>query len=206
MDPLAQARALCLSLESAGQKKECHPSVLEIMELPDLQGSRGTLLIAYSEQTANELHLKYPALQTFSVSAADPRSFHAILYAPDWRAHFAKYDCLIFADGLPDFSAAELAIQATNAHKVQVLPKSEELQGMISRLKPELDELREVYQRLKRGQTASFTNDPGKDLAVLMIFWQLGLLELDDSYNFRRLLPMQRIDPDQSPLYLALSR
>ena len=59
--------------------------------------------------------------------------------------------------------------------------------------------------QLRNGTIAGFTPDAGKDFIALVIFEQLGLVQLSEEGTFLRMLPMKRIDPAQSPLYTALT-
>jgi len=205
-DALVQARALisAAGAEPAAGAHDVH--IEEITELPSLEGTRGTLLIAYDEGTANRLHSMYPHLGTQVGGAPDPRSFHAIVFCPDFTSHFSRFSRLVFADGLPARYTAYQAGLACSAKEVLALPPSAPLKALLAAIAPTVEELRDVYRLLQAGQTLAFTNDLGKDLAALAIFAQLGLVELDGRGLFKRMLPFKRIDPAQSALYNALTQ
>jgi len=182
-------------------------TVEELMALPEeLHGTRGTLVVAYTAETANALHARYPHLLTHTGNAADPRSFHAIVFAPDWHKHFARYERVIFADGLPHERSGDLARQACGASEIFALPQSRELAEMLNALRPDLDGLRLAYQRLRAGEVSGISASVGKEIVALLVFEQLGLVELDEHGRFARLLPMQRVNPEHSFLYLALTK
>ena len=202
-DSLLEARALVSLLASPPEAPDA--ALRQITELPELPGHRGTLLLAHSHVTANALRQRYPGWQICFGQATDPRAFNAIVYAPDFSQHFAGYTRLVFADGLLDQADVSQAVRATGAQEVLVLPQSAALQDLLDRFTPDIDGLRAVYQQLKQGQTAGFTADSGKDFIALVIFQQLGLVQLDQEGDFLKLLPMKRIDPTESPLYNNLT-
>lgn len=203
-DAVLAARALIAACPAQPPVDGQMPVITQLEQLPALEGTRGCLLLAYSHQTANQLHQRYPDLACHTGQATDPRGFHAIVYAPDFSRHFAQFSTLVFADGLPGVYTANRASQATGAFQVQVLPPSPALRQLKSRLAPSLEELRQVYQALKQGQTLAFTNNLGKDLLALAIYQQLGLVELNEDGYFQSLLPFIRIAPQNSPLFCAL--
>ncbi|MGI6233640.1 MAG: single-stranded-DNA-specific exonuclease RecJ [Christensenellales bacterium] len=201
-DSLLQARAVKSALMT-GHLSDA--PIHHVAEMPAIQGNRGTLVIAYTHQAANALRKRFPDYQVCIGQASDPRAFNAILYAPDFSLHQAHYHTLMFADGLPFDAAAHQAILATKASEAYVLPKSKDLQALLDQLTPTLEELRSIYVQLRNGTIAGFTPDAGKDFIALVIFEQLGLVQLSEEGTFLRMLPMKRIDPAQSPLYTALT-
>ncbi len=205
-DPLLQARALISAAGGQAEDRDGQAQVEHITELPPLSGTRGTLLVAYDEQTANHLHRRYPHLGTQVGQASDPRGFHTIVFCPDFDSHFAQFSRLVFADGLPSMYTAYQAARACRAAQVLAMPQSAALRHALAAITPTLEELRLVYRGLRSGQTLAFTQDVGKDLAALAIFAQLGLVALNEQGLFDRLLPMKRVDPEKSPLYRALTQ
>lgn len=204
-DEAAQVRAVCAAIPDRADMQAA--TVEELMALPEeLHGTRGTLVVAYTAETANALHARYPHLLTHTGNAADPRSFHAIVFAPDWHKHFARYERVIFADGLPHERSGDLARQACGASEILTLPQSRELAEMLNALRPDLDGLRLAYQRLRAGEVSGISASVGKEIVALLVFEQLGLVELDEHGRFARLLPMQRVNPEHSFLYLALTK
>lgn len=202
----AQARAVCAAVPD-DDYSDTRITADELDALPEkLHGTRGTLLVAYMAKTANDLHARYPYLQTYTGNAADPRSFNAIVFAPDWRKRFARYERVIFADGLPFDHTAGLAGRACGAGVVQALPQSAELKEMLRTLRPDLDGLRRAYRCLRDGKVTGFAAGVGEEVVALLVFEQLGLVELDEHGRFARLLPMQRVNPEHSSLYLALTK
>ncbi len=199
-DLLLFTRSLISALEKEveGEQEEV------ISSLPMPEGTRGTLFIAFTAQAANDLHRRFPDLSTFTGAATDPRSFNAIVFAPDFNRYFAPSSKLVFADGLPSVYTKVLAQKATGAAQVLALPKSPAFTSLLSELAPDLDELREVYRQLKAGNIAGFLSNLGKELVCLKIYEQLGLVELHENGTFKSLLPMSRIHPEESPLYRAL--
>lgn len=202
-DSLLEARALS-SLLSVPEEGAPRVEPRHVQELPEFKSRRGSLLVAHSHETANALRRRFPDWQIVIGQATDPRAFNAIVYAPDFTRHFARFERLIFADGLPEKAALGQALIATQALEVLVLPESPALARQLQGLTPTVESLRAVYQQLRQGRTAAFTGDAGKDFLALMIFQQLGLVQLDGEGGFLKLLPMQRIDPSESPLYRAL--
>lgn len=196
-----QARAMITALGNGKGEGNLKP----LKTLPELKGTRGTLFVAYTAKTANDLHRQYPELQTFTGAAADPRSFAAIVYAPDFSLNFARFDRIIFSDGLPSVYTKTLAEKATGALSVDALPFSPEMTALFSDLTPSLDELRQVYRQLRKGARKDLLKHPGKELISLKIFEQLNLITLNESGGFQSLLPMIRITPQNSPLYRALT-
>lgn len=77
---------------------------------------------------------------------------------------------------------------------------------MLNALRPDLDGLRLAYQRLRAGEVSGISASVGKEIVALLVFEQLGLVELDEHGRFARLLPMQRVNPEHSFLYLALTK
>ena len=203
-DSLLEARAYASLLAEAAPEAVAPPRLVQTDSLPTLQGHRGNLLVAFSHETANALQARYPNAQICMGQATDPRAFNAIVYAPDFTRHFAGYQRLIFADGLPEGAHVAAALSATQAQEALVLPLSDAQRRLLSQFAPSLDALRAVYRRLRQGQTAAFTEDPGKDFIALMIFQQLGLVQLNQEGEFLRLLPLKKIEPANSPLYTAL--
>lgn len=206
-DALAQARAILAALTASPDPVQMDAgSVRQVEGIPQIEGSRGTLLVAYTAQTANELHARFPYWMVVTGNAADPRAFHAILYAPDWTAHFAGYHRLVFADGVPCEQAAMAALLKTGAREALCLTQSAALQSFLKALAPSLEELRGAFQALRSGRCAGLTDSPHKDLAALKILEQLGLVQLDAQGQFVSLKQSQRVDPENSPLYRALAR
>ena len=203
-DSLLEAKALS-SLLAGPTGDAPQAEVRQIAALPEVAGNRGTLVLAHSHHTANALRERFPDWQIGFGRAADPRSFNALVYAPDFSQHFAGYTRLVFADGLPDQADVSQAVRATGAQEVLVLPQSAALHDLLARLAPDVEGLRAVYQQLKQGKTAGFSADSGKDFIALVIFQQLGLVQLDQEGSFLKLLPMKRIDPTESPLYNNLT-
>lgn len=199
-DILLQARAVIAALEGGKGEGSLEP----LKGLPKPKGTRRTLFIAYTYQTANDLYRRYPMYQTFTSAATDPRSFNAIVYAPDFSRHFARYERIVFADGLPSVYTKALAQKATGAETVDALPFTEEMADLISGFTPALEEMRQVYRLLRDGAKKDLLSHPGKELVILKVFEQLGLVTLNDLGAFQSLLPMIRIEPDKSPLYRAL--
>ncbi len=200
-DVFVQTRAIISALEA--DLGEVRPVTLK--SIPEPEGTRGTLYLAYTAQMANELHRRFPEYQTFTGSATDPRSFNAIVFAPDFNQHFAKAERLVFADGLPSVYTKVLAEKATGASQVDVMPWSAELSALMHDVTPSLDELREVYRQLKGGSIAGLLSHPGKELVSLKIYEQLHLITLNELGTFSGLLPMTRIEPESSALYRALT-
>ncbi|NLX83115.1 MAG: single-stranded-DNA-specific exonuclease RecJ [Clostridiales bacterium] len=201
-DSLLQARAITSAL--MGDSLDAGV-VHQVTDIPEIGDKRGTLLIAYTHQTANALRQRFPDFQVCVSQATDPRAFNAIVYAPDVDLHFASFEQLIFADGLPNACSVHKALRKTGAKKAFVLPQSKALGDLMTQCTPSIEELRSIYVCLRNGTIAGFTQHPGKDFIALMIFEQLGLVQLDEEGNFRRMLPMKRIGPEQSPLYRKLT-
>lgn len=203
-DQLAQARAVCVALDHEKTFNNQSPQVQLITALPDQVPTRGTLLAAYTPQMANLLHQRYPQLQVHIGAATDPRAFSAIVYAPDWRRHFAPFERILFADGLLDVYTAQLSGEVCKARHVEAMPMTDDLKALLAELSLSLDRLRDIYLQLKNGQIANFTGHLGRDLAALNVLRQLGLVQLDENDYFKSLLPMVRIEPMESALYRHL--
>jgi len=202
-DSLLEARALASLLSVPPEAPDT--ALRQITELPELPGHRGTLVLAHSHVTANALRQRYPDWQICFGQATDPRAFNAIVYAPDFSRHIAGCKRLVFADGIPTNAAIHQAQKATGAEEILVMPPSEALKELLLRFTPELEGLRAVYRHLQQGKTAGFTGDRGKDFIALVIFQQLGLVQLNQEGDFLKLLPMKRIDPTESLLHNNLT-
>lgn len=202
-DRAAQARAVCAALGHGILVDGETPAASLEQSLPLPIGTRGSLYLAYTHQAANAAYQRLGSVSTFVGSAADPRSFNALVYAPDPSLPFAAYRRLVFVDGVPSKAAVSLLAQAAKASEAIALPSDAALSGLMESLRPDLQELRDAYKALRLGQPAH--PDPGKEMVYLAVFAQLGLVELDGRGRLVKLLPMKHIHPDQSPLYRAFT-
>jgi single-stranded-DNA-specific exonuclease len=201
--PGQEARALLRGLLASGDEKE---PVNRVMKPPEPKGSRGMLYAASCAQTANALHKAWPMLQTSLGLAADPRGFSAIVLAPDWTRPFARYDTVIFADGLFTKGEAALARKATGACRCDVLPESEALRSLFATLRLSLEDLRLAYVSLLQ-RAASVPNlHPNAFLAARLVLEELGLITLNGQDELQSIISVQKIDPDKSRLFRLLSK
>lgn len=178
------------------------PEAQPILELPKLSGFRGTLLVAHTEQGANALYQAFPHLNVFTQKVDDKRGFHAIVAAPDWSMPYARFDTLVFADGVVSKQEAAQAMKACQAQTAWQMPQSEGLQTMLKNLVPSKDDLRKAYVNLRSGLPLPF--EIGKNQACLMVLAELDLIKLDENLDFSAMIPMEPCEPEQSPLFLTL--
>ena len=201
--PGQEARALLWGLLASGDEKE---PAGRARKLPEPKDSRGMLYIAFCAQTANALHKAWPMLQTSRGHAADPRGFSAIVFAPDWTKPFARYDTVVFADGLLTKGEEALAKKAANAKKCVVLSRSEALRGLLMTMCLSLEDLRLAYVSLRERKS----NAPGLHhnafLAARLILHELGLITLNGQDELLSMNQLQKIDPEKSRLYRLLSK
>ncbi len=199
-----EAGAILRELARQAPESRIKPRVLDISRLPELAGSRGTLLIARCAQTVGALRREYPALQALTGNAPDPRGFHAIVYMPDWSLTFARYERVVLADGLLGGPEAAMVQNAAGAEEILVMPKSAAFSSLIDRLRLSVSDLRQAYVLLRDGAVSGLCGDPVRDLAAKMVLHQLDLISLDERFTFTGMKQSRRISPKESALFMAL--
>lgn len=203
-DQRLEAASLLLGLMSTAEEGSL-PKVSRRKKIPLPKGTRGTLMVAHLADTANLAQQTCPDLHIHMQHAADPRAFHCIVYAPDWQKPFAHFESLVFLDGAPRPGVLQAAIAATGATSVVALPDNPSINESLRSFVPAIDQLRQAYVSLRKGYTNLFPDQPGLELAALLILRQLNLIDLDDTLLFAGLLPMTQVDPEQSQLYRTLT-
>lgn len=197
------AKSLTKNLQAAATIRQ-EEKAAPLPSLPELTGFRGILLIAHTEDGANALYQAYPQLTVHIQKADDPRGFHAIVAAPDWSQPFTSFDTLVFADGLLHEQEVALAMKACQAKQAFQLPRSAQLHSLLSTIAPTREELRNAYISLRSGKPLCY--DRFKNQACLLILSELDLIKLDENLDFSVMIPMKPIDPESSPLFVALRR
>ncbi len=204
-DPLAESDAILRELLEGTGTEEKAQMIEYIRGVPEFSGTRGTLIAARCAKTANALYRRFPHVQTFTGNAYDQRGFHAIVCAPDWSLPFARFDRVVFADGLLCNGEAARAQKATGADELLAMPASEALGELLKALHLSVEDLRHAYVLLRQGQTANLCANPAAERTALMILNELGLIQLDDSLAFAGMRPARNISPQESALFRALS-
>lgn len=200
-----EAAALLLPLTMTEREPDL-PSVNRVQQAPPPVGTRGTLYLAYLAETANRFQSQYPELMLHTSYASDPRAFHCIVYAPDWQKPFASFERLVFLDGIPGENQAILAFEACNVKEIFALQDNPAIRERLLSYQLSVDELRQSYVRLRRGDVRLFPENIGKELAALLILRELNLISLDDTLLFAGMLPMTQVDPKRSVLFHTLSK
>lgn len=200
----AEAAVILRELTRQVPQPRTDPRVHDITRLPELAGSRGTLLVARCAQTASALHRQYPALQALTGNAPDPRGFHAIVYMPDWSLTFARYERVVLADGPLGSLEAAMVQNATGAQEILAMPKTAAFSSLMDRLHLSVSDLRQAYVLLRDGAVSGLCGDPVRDLAAKMVLHQLGLISLDEKLTFTGMKQSKRISPQESALFMAL--
>lgn len=171
--------------------------------LPELP-VRGALVACHTWESLEELHARFPKLPIAEGHARDPRAFTTLLYRPRWDEAMAPYQELWLADGLLWEGEANRAQEACKAIAIHALPRSRALKKQLEAFQISVQELRELYRfyRFSPESTAPFSSE--KMLSGRCILSQAGLMTLDEQLNFADLLPPERCDPSQTPLYRLL--
>ncbi len=170
--------------------------------LPQTPDARGSLYVAWCQDTAEALHQRYPRMMTWTGAVDDPRAFSAILYLPDWTRPFARFTRVVMADGL--IHAGEGAIIADRLGDCEILAAkgSPALQDALKRLLISKEALREAYVRLRNGSPL----EPDlPEASALMILAELDLIKLDENGRFAGMKASRRCDPEESALYRQLN-
>lgn len=203
-EPVREALAALKTLAACAVTGYGDESAAIVQAPPSLEGARGTLLAARSADTANRIYAELEGATAALGSAPDPRGFNALVLSPDWSLPFARYDRVVFLDGLLCPGEAAMARQATGGARVFALPDSPELGKLKTGIRLGVEELRDAYVCLRDGGAAGIALQPGGRIAALMVLEQLGLVTLDEKKNFLGVLPVRRVNPEDSPLFRVL--
>ena len=195
-DPLREQRAMLKALAALPEGDTAGPRFLDA--LPDALPTRGTLLVAWCHETAEDLHRRYPRLLTWTGAVDDPRGFSAILYLPDWGRDFSRFDRLIMADGLIHPQEAVMMANTVAGAELFTYPRSYLLDAALQSLRIGKDTLREAYVDIKQGREAAHP-------AALPILGDLGLIALDAEGAFAGMKEIRRCEPNESALYRRLN-
>lgn len=164
------------------------------------EGTRGTLFLCRTYETAAQLRRRYPTMDAVQGKTEDARAFHAIAFDLPIRAIQAPYQTVIFADGLIHPNEAGLMRKALPHARLIACPRSAALAGYMRAIAPTVDEMRTAYKALS-GKAAPLQN-PIKSEAALCILEELGLIMR--SARGPELLPPHKCDPTESVLFNAL--
>lgn len=203
-EPVREARAALKTLAACAGPGDGEVTVEEIESPPHPEGARGTLLIARCAETANRLAAEMEGFSALVGGAPDPRGFNALVLSPDWSQPFARFDRVVFLDGLLCPGEAKLAQKAAGGAAVLAMPQSPGLIELMQGIRLGVDELREAYVRLRDGGLTAMNLSPSARQAALMVLSEMGLVSLDGHQTFLGMLPARRADPEDSPLFRAL--
>ena len=165
-----------------------------------LEGTRGTLFLCRTYETAARLRQRYPWIDAVQGRADDARAFHAIAFDLPIGGIQAPYQTVIFADGLIHPKEAGLVRQALPNAKLLTWPRSAALKGYLKETAPSVEEMRTAYKALLG--KAQPIQDPVKNEAALCILEELRLITRTAAGP--ELLPIHKCDPAESALFRAL--
>lgn len=197
----AQLEALLQDLRDIASNKTKAPAhFTQTDEVPGLQGG---LLVCRMIETARAMHALYPDFDTAQGPHSDRRASSCIFYRTPLAQIHAPYELLIFCDGpLHDQEAAHAASLFPGA-TLCARHRTEELEKALSTLRLTKLELREVYRLLRQGMgVKDLSWHWVKERAALLVLEELGLIQLEGEEV--HMLPMQKIDPDESALFRLL--
>ena len=199
-DPTAEKLLILQELKSALSEQSASPK-----ELPDwdgaLSGTRGTLFLCRTHQTASQLRKLYPEIDAVQGKADDARAFHTIALRVPIRAIQAPYQTVVLADGLINPKEAALVRSVLPNAKIALCPRSSALDQYLREMALTLDEMRAVYIALMKRTGISM--DGIQYEAALSVLEELHLIKRTPGGP--ELLPMHKCDPAESALFKALA-
>ncbi|NLC32980.1 MAG: single-stranded-DNA-specific exonuclease RecJ [Clostridiales bacterium] len=179
------------------------PIPVRLTQTLAVKGAYGSILFCRCESTANEMHRLYPNFKTAVGSHTDRRGANVILCNTPLHAIHAPCESFYFCDGV--FNSREAAyVQALLPQAIlYAAEQSQALVSLISSLRHSVDELREIYIKLRGGQCIiEVSPDLERGMAAAKILEEIGLIELHGSSI--KMLPVKQADPRDSLIFKLL--
>ncbi|MGI6672612.1 MAG: single-stranded-DNA-specific exonuclease RecJ [Christensenellales bacterium] len=172
----------------------------------DFAAPQGVLLFCRTQQTAQEMHTKYPAFSVLFGGQSAPKAQNALVYARYLTDLQDPYHTVILCDG--SVCPGEAALVSTEGARVVALPVTPALRQRLDGMKLTKQDLRTAYIAL-RSNDRLLTALPlplEARLAALYILKQLQLIDFPAGKPWlSHMLTMRKCDPAHSPLYRLLN-
>lgn len=177
-----------------------------------LGGRQGTLLIAYTRDTAARFLAAYGSLVDVAYGTVeDPRCFHTLLLHPAPQPLRGRWQNVVLLDGALTAQSAACIAAALPHAQLHILPVSPALQSAAAQIDAGDERYRALYRLLRcntfggLAQTAAAAGltEP-QTLAGLAAFHALGLLDFCEAPFHYTLCEPVRCSLDQSPVLGAL--
>lgn len=182
-------------------------SVVPLLSEKDMtmEGFRGTLLLCRTGETAKKLRDKYPWMDIARGGTEDPQGFHTILYPSRISEIKTPFLRVVLCDGLLHPIEAGLIRQLLPEAEICALQRSEAVQEHLEHLSLSVEELREAYIAARQEKSLqSLSWRQSKQQAALQILQELKLLTFHRFQGTINMLPVKKIDPSESRLFVRL--
>ena len=201
-DVKLERQIILRDIEAIVSKNHLEPA--QIMRVDQVEGFFGSLLFCRCETTANRMHNLYPDFLTVTSGYIDRRGNNAVLYNVPLENINAPCESFYFCDGLISPQEADYAQTLFPKARLFSEDKTPQLQVLLASLHHSIEELREIYIKLRQGQCIIEVGpDLERAMAAAKILEEIGLILLNG--NNVTLLPVKQADPRESLIYKLLN-
>lgn len=168
--------------------------MLDALDVP----AQGTLLLCRTAQTANALSTRFDWLDAAQDGGVEPRAYSTVWLCSK-LVRRGPYRRVVLCDGM--LCPQEITCLRELYPEAEILcaPQSEALRGHRAQLKFSVEDMRSLYRALRAGSRMDLS-DP-RQCAMAHVLQSMQLLTLHPA---PQLLPMQKRDPMQDPLYCLI--
>lgn len=150
------------------------------------------------------MHNLYPDFLTVTSAYIDRRGSNAVLYNVPLENIKAPCESFYFCDGLISQQEADYAQTLLPKARLFSEDKTPQLQALAVSLRHSIEELREIYIKLRQGQCIiDMSHDPERAMAAAKILEEIGLIALNGTAL--TVLPVKRADPRDSLIFKLLN-